>query len=164
MEKETKQTELNEQTEKPTQTKSRDQIFREKARTYAVCYKADCAKRDTCLRWILNDYVPTDTLVKHCVNIRNTQVASGECPMYRNSEPRLMPTGIQTAYYDMPGRIERSIKNALIAAFSRKRYYEYHNGTTPMTPDVEQLVRQTFIDHGWTEEPHFMKYVEEYEW
>ncbi len=161
MEKEIYQTEPTELT---NQTEQREQLFREKARTYTVCYKADCEKRDSCLRWILNDYVPTNTTVKNCVNIRNPQIASGECPMYSDAKPRIMPAGLQTAYFDMPGRLERSIKKSLIDALTRKRYYEYHNGTRPMTPDIEQLVRQTFLDNGWTEEPKFQKYVEEYLW
>ena len=49
----------------------------------------------------------------------------------------------------MPGRIERSIKNHLIHAYSRKRYYEYHNGTRPLTPDVERYVREVIKSYGW---------------
>jgi hypothetical protein len=60
--------------------------------------------------------------------------------------------------------MERAIKNHLINVYSRKRYYEYLNGTRPLTPDVEQYVRQVMINAGWTEEPRFLNYVEEYLW
>ena len=69
--------------------------------------------------------------------------------------------GLSTVYYDMPGRMERAIKNHLIHVYSRKRYYEYHNGTRPMTPDVERYVRQTLKAYGWTQEPTFRGYVED---
>ena len=55
-------------------------------------------------------------------------------------------------------------KNHLINVYSRKRYYEYHNGTRPLTPDVERYVRQTLKNYGWTEEPRFLEYVEDYLW
>ena len=64
----------------------------------------------------------------------------------------------------MPSRIERGIKYHLIAVYYRKRYYEYHNSTRPLTPDVERFVRQVIINAGWTEEPRFLNYVEEYLW
>ena len=77
---------------------------------------------------------------------------------------KCIPAGIVTMYYNMPERMERAIKNHLINVYSRKRYYEYHNGTRPLTPDVERYVRQTLKSHGWTEEPAFKGYVEEYLW
>ena len=33
-----------------------------------------------------------------------------------------------------------------------------------MTPDVERFVRQVIKNAGWTEEPRFGGYVEEYLW
>lgn len=87
-----------------------------------------------------------------------------DCPLFRKDEPVRMPIGLSTIYYNMPSRIERAIKHHLINVYSRKRYYEYHNGTRPMTPDVEQYVRDTIKRYGWTEEPNFSGYVEEYLW
>ena len=73
-------------------------------------------------------------------------------------------SGLYTVYHDMPSRIERAIKNHLIHVYSRKRYYEYHNGTRPLTPDVERYVRQTIANCGWSQEPQFSGYVEEFLW
>jgi hypothetical protein len=86
------------------------------------------------------------------------------CPLFAKDEPVRMPNGLHTIYYNMPGRIERSIKNHLIHAYSRKRYYEYHNGTRPLTPDVERYIREVIKSYGWTEEPQFAGYVEDYLW
>ena len=87
-----------------------------------------------------------------------------DCPEFRKDEPIRMPAGLSTIYYDMPSRIERAIKHHLISVYSRKRYYDYHNGSRPMTPDVEHYVRQVIKNAGWTEEPRFLTYVEEYLW
>ena len=56
------------------------------------------------------------------------------------------------------------VKRHLIGVFSRKLYYEYHNGTRPLPPDAEAYVRSTLRHFGWTEEPAFAGYVEEYLW
>ena len=140
------------------------QLFKEKAATYTVCFNEHCNRRETCLRWILREYIRKDTLVQPCINLLNTQVASGACPMYRSDTPCRMPYGLISIYRDMPGRMERGIKNHLIHKYSRKRYYEYHNGTRPMTPDVEAYVRQTLKNFGWHQEPTFLGYVVEYVW
>ena len=125
--------------------KTREQIFAEKADNYGICYSTVCPLREHCLHSLL------------------TSQREG-CPLFAKDEPVRMPIGLSTIYYDMPGRIERSIKNHLIHVYSRKRYYEYHNGTRPMTPDVERYVRQIIKNYGWTEDPQFGGYVEEFLW
>jgi hypothetical protein len=145
-------------------TKTKEQIFAEKAVNYCVCYSTVCPLREHCLRSILATYSPTLRLSVHSVNLNNPEMQRDGCPQYRNDKPVRMPVGLATIYYDMPGHKERAIKQLLISTYSRKRYYEYHNGTRPMTPDVERHIRQVIKNAGWTEEPHFLKYVEEYLW
>lgn len=144
--------------------KTREEIFAAKADNYEVCYSTICPLREHCLHSILSSYKPTDRIYVHCVNLNNPKMQCADCPQFRKDEPIRMPAGLATIYYDMPRRIERAIKSHLINVYSRKRYYEYHNGTRPMTPDVERYVRQVLKNFGWTEEPRFMGYVEEYLW
>lgn len=144
--------------------KTREQIFAEKADNYAVCYSTICPHREHCLHSILASYKPQDRIYTTCVNLANPQMQREDCPQFSKDEPIRMPNGLSTIYYDMPGRMERAIKNHLINVYSRKRYYEYHNGTRPLTPDVERYVRQTLRNYGWHAEPIFAGYVEEYLW
>ena len=171
--------------------KTREQIFKEKADTYSVCYSTVCPLREHCLHSILSAYTPQDRMLVQSVNLTNPEMQREGCPWFRNDEPiRMpvglstiyydmpregcpwfrndepirMPVGLSTIYYDMPGRIERAIKNHLIHVYSRKRYYEYHNGTRSLTPDVERYVRQTLKNYGWNQEPTFRGYVEDYLW
>lgn len=144
--------------------KTREQIFTMKADHYNICYSTICPLREHCLRSILTSYTPQDRIFVQTVNLNNPQMQQPDCPQYRDDKPVRMPVGLCTIYYDMPSRIERGIKHHLIAVYSRKRYYEYHNGTRPLTPDVERYVRQVMINAGWTEEPRFLNYVEEYLW
>lgn len=147
-----------------TTPRTREEVFAEKAENYPVCYSQTCPLREHCLHSILSSYTPTDRIYTYSVNLNNPKMQSSDCPQFRNDEPIRMPAGIVTMYYNMPGRMERAIKNHLINVYSRKRYYEYHNGTRPLTPDVERYIRQTLKNYGWTEEPTFKGYVEEYLW
>ena len=144
--------------------KTREQIFAEKADSYGICYSAISPLREHCLHSQLTSYKPQGRLYTNCVNLNNPQMQLEGCPLFAKDEPVRMPIGLSTIYYDMPGRIERAIKNHLIHVYSRKRYYEYHNGTRPMTPDVERYVRQIIKNYGWTQEPQYGGYVEEYLW
>ena len=112
--------------------KTREQIFAEKADNYGVCYSTVCPLREHCLHSLLTSYKPQDRLYTDCVNLNNPKMQREGCPLYAKDEPVRMPIGLSTVYYDMPGRMERAIKNHLIHVYSRKRYYEYHNGTRPM--------------------------------
>ena len=109
--------------------KTREQIFAEKADNYGICYSTVCPLREHCLHSLLTSYMPKDRLYTNCVNLNNPQMQREGCPMFAKDEPVRMPIGLSTIYYDMPGRIERSIKN-----------------------------------YGWTEDPQFGGYVEEFLW
>lgn len=142
----------------------KEQLFTEKAKSYVVCYSNSCPIRDHCLRSILLNYVPKDQYITTSINLGHPQTQQKGCPRYVSDQPLRMPYGLSVMYSDMPGRLERAIKNHLISKYSRKRYYEYHNGVRPLSPEVEQYVRQTLKNYGWPQEPQFMGYREEYLW
>lgn len=141
-----------------------EKIFAEKADNYLVCFNSQCPLHDHCLRWRVTPYISGNSVSVNAVNPHYEGIGTEQCFMYRSDQPVRMPVGLVHIYHDMPGRIERSIKNRLIATYSRKRYYEYHNGKRPLTPDVERFVRQVCRANGWTEELTFGGYVEEYVW
>lgn len=145
-------------------TKTREEIFAAKADSYPVCYSTACPLREHCLHSILAGYVPTDRLFVNSVNLNSPEVQRSDCPLFRRDEPVRMSVGLSPIYYNMPGRIEKAVKRHLIGVYSRKRYYEYHNGTRPLPPEVEAYVRRALHHYGWTEPPTFAGYVEEYLW
>ena len=142
----------------------KEELFREMATKGVVCQSQDCPVREHCLRGILKDYVPEDYPVVTAVNLSNPKMQQADCPRYCPDHPVRMPLGLKQMYYDMPHHLERTVKNRLISLFSRKRYYEYHNGQRPITPDIEATIRQTLLTSGWQQEPAFDGYVEEYLW
>ena len=93
--------------------KTREQIFAEKADNYGICYSTICPLREHCLHSLLTSYKPKDRLYTNCVNLNNPQMQREGCPLFSKDEPIRMPVGLSTVYYDMPGRMERAIKNHL---------------------------------------------------
>lgn len=141
-----------------------EERFREKATTYVVCYSVACPRRDHCLRSILSRYVAPDRRLVSSINLCNPAVQRDDCPEYCDDQLRRLPYGLKPLYHDMPRLVERAVKNRLISLWSRKRYYQYHNGTRPLTPDIEQTLRDTLISVGWQHEPTFLGYVEDFLW
>lgn len=147
-----------------TKMSATERIFREKAESYLVCQSTTCPLRDHCLRSILSGYVDEGRVAVTSINLGNPDMQRADCPQFRDSQPIRVPVGLENLYRDMPGRLERAIREHLIGLFTRKRYYQYRNGVLPISPDVEQTIRQTLLRYGWQEEPHFDDYAEEYLW
>lgn len=142
----------------------KEQLFREKANSYVGCFSDTCPLRAHCLRSQIRPYLPKDNLATTSINLCNPKIQTKNCPMFRSDEPVRMPYGLKNLYHDMPGWMEKAIKHDLIRRYSRKRYYEYHNGTRLITPDIEGILRQVLLAHGWNQEPLFSGYKEEYIW
>ena len=142
----------------------KEKLIREKANTYVACLSDQCPLREHCLHALVRPYIPQDPYVATTINMANPEMQTEKCPMYRSDQPVRMVSGIAPMYHDMPGWLERRIKKWLILRYSRKRYYEYHNGTRPLPPAEETHIRQLLKGQGWTDEPKFAGYVEELQW
>ena len=141
-----------------------EERFREKASTYLVCYSTVCPRRDHCLRSILSRYVAPERRLVSSINLCNPAMQRDDCPEYRDDQLHSLPYGLKPIYHDMPRLVERGVKNRLINLWSRKRYYEYHNGTRPLTPDAEQVLRATLLSANWQHDPTFLGHVEDFLW
>ena len=120
--------------------------------------------KDRCLHAVMRPYVQSSSPVIRSINLGFEGAETEKCMMYRSSEPIRMAVGLTRLYSDMPGRMERAFKGHLISRYGRKRYYEYHNGTRPLPPVEEAFIRHLLKTGGWTEEPQFDGYVEDFEW
>lgn len=147
-----------------TPTRTREDVFRQKAQSYLVCQSATCPLREKCLRSIASGYVDEQRVSVTSINLNNPQVQTDSCPHFRDSQPVRLPIGFCGLFRNMPGRMEVAIKGSLIHTYSRKRFYEYRKGALPVTPDVEQTIRETFRRYGWHEEPQWDGYADEYLW
>lgn len=143
---------------------TREEIFREKGRNYVPCYTNSCPLKDRCLHAAILPYTQNTSPVIRSINLGFEGAQTEKCMMYRSSEPIRMVVGLSRLYYDMPSHLERSFKHHLIGRYGRKRYYEYHNGSRPLPPGEETFIRHLLKTGGWTEEPQFDGYVEDFEW
>lgn len=158
---------MNEQkilTSNETARQSDADIFREKAKTYILCFLSNCPLRNSCLRYLVGEYGEESPLVQLAINPHNPKVGRKGCPMYRGNERKLMKFGFQHLYYDMPGHMEQSIRRTLIARLGRKQYFEMRKGERPITPSHQEVIAQVCRAHGWTGSINYDGERVEYEW
>lgn len=141
-----------------------EELFKEKARHYLLCYNTSCELREHCLHWLAGPYVPETDKVCTVVNVMNKDVREGNCPFYKSDEKITMKRGFTHLFDDMPKRIGTAIRLELGEAYGHTTYYKYRNGKLPITPKMQEHIAQVCHKHGWTAEPVFDETTIEYNW
>lgn len=141
-----------------------EQLLREKAKQYLVCYYEPCTCKEHCLRWLAGPYVPETNRVQTCVNVMNKDVRAGHCPFYRPDTPMLMRRGLRHLYDNMPRKVGTAIRMELETRYGHTTYYKYRNGKLPVTTEMQQHIANVCCKHGWTEAPVYDAMTEEYDW
>ena len=144
----------------------KDKLFTEKADNgYVVCFAEACKLREQCLRWIVGQHMPATKQVCMAVNPHQDGVATDHCPLMRKIEKVKMARGMRHIFSDeMPRRIEKIIRAALIARYGRSYYFEYRKGAKLIQPSMQADIREVFRHYGWNEKVEFDEYIDDYEW
>ena len=141
-----------------------EELFRERAKHYLVCYYEPCERREHCLRWLVGPFVPETDTVRTCVNVTNIEVRAGRCPFYKSDELVQMVRGMKEFYEQMPRRVAVNIKRKLEGYYGHTMYYKYRNAKLPITPDMQRHIAAVCQKYGWTAEPVYDETTEEYDW
>ena len=125
-------------------------IMREKAEHYLVCFIDGCPLHKTCLRWVVGQYANQQTVAYTAINPRNPMMGNDSCPKYREMVRVKMMRGMTQFYHEMPGFMERYIRNSLIAHFGRTRYFQMRKGDKFIYPADQQAIERICRQQGWT--------------
>ena len=112
-----------------------EEILRKKSAHYLPCFIKECPKHQTCLHWLTGEQTQDQALIITSVNPMNPNVKAGCCELYRENKTASYARGIMHMLDIIPYNQARSIKRRLIKTFSRKRYYEFRNGTRLISPE-----------------------------
>ena len=142
----------------------KNELLKQKAEKGQLCLNWMCEQREHCLRWQPQEYAPKDRLLLTSVNPRHRDVAKGRCPLYLADEKVMLAKGMVQFYDEMPRKVEERIKGLLIATYGRTIYYEYRNGKRLIPPKMQAYIREVCQHCGWTKEPQYDGFVEDYAW
>ena len=141
-----------------------EEVFREKADHYLICFINGCPLREQCLRWLVGQYADPNLVVQTSVNPFNPKHGNEHCTMFRKKQRVMMKRGFSNMYYDMPGHMEKSIRWALIGAFGHRQYFEMRKGNRLITPDCQQRILETCRRFGWQGPIVYDGEQEEWDW
>ena len=143
---------------------SQEEIFRQKAPHYLLCFIEHCPLHEHCLRWLVGQQADHTVVKVGCVNPLLAQVGTDKCPQYRENVSAPHAKGMVHFYDGMPRQLEISIKSRLIGRYARRQYYEYRNGVRLITPQMQQDIARICQEAGWTQPLRFDDYQDDYVW
>jgi len=140
------------------------EILRQKAPHYLLCFIAECPLHETSLHWLCGQESSGDDLVVTSVNPRNPLTGTAGCPHYREKLKVRYAKGMVHFFDQMPRRTDVSIKSRLIGLYSRKTFYEYRNGVRLIPPQMQDRIARICREEGWPNPPQYDSWQDEFLW
>lgn len=140
------------------------EIFSHKAPNYLLCFINECPRRATCLRWLVGQELQSNDYNILSVNPMHPEVKANKCALYREKKHVRYAKGMMHFYDEMTRRQEVGIKHRLIIHYGRRQYYEYRRGERLISPEMQEFIGQVCKEHGYTKEPHYDGWQDDYAW
>ena len=126
-----------------------EEVFREKTHHYLMCFIESCPLREQCLHWLVGQYGDTMPYAQVSMNPRHPKVGGENCEKFRPNVRTVLKKGMTHFYLDMPGRMEKAIRQHLIMTFGRTQYFEMRKGQRLITADQQETIASICRSHGW---------------
>jgi hypothetical protein len=140
------------------------EIFSHKAPNYLLCFINECPRRATCLRWLVGQELQSNEYNILSVNPMHPDVKANKCALYREKKHVRYAKGMMHFYDEMTRSQEVGIKHRLIVHYGRRQYYEYRRGERLISPEMQEFIGQVCKEHGYTKEPHYDGWQDDYAW
>ena len=131
---------------------------------FARCFNAQCTQAEKCLRRLaaLRDEsnYPFITIVNpSCITPND-----GGCEHFLAAQKVRVAWGVKRLLDQIPYKDANSIRHQLIAHFGKSAYYRFYREERCLMPEDQVYIRQLLRRKGYTEEPAFERYTDEYNW
>ena len=140
------------------------EVFSHKAPNYLLCFINECPRRATCLRWLVGQELQSNEYNTLSVNPMHPEVKANKCALYREKKHVRYAKGMMHFYDEMTRSQEVGIKHRLIVHYGRRQYYEYRRGERLISPEMQAFIGQVCKEHGYTKEPHYDGWQDDYAW
>ena len=129
-----------------------------------LCFINECPRRATCLRWLVGQELQSNDYNILSVNPMHPEVKANKCALYREKKHVRYAKGMMRFYDEMTRSQEVGIKHRLIIHYGRRQYYEYRRGERLISPEMQAFIGQVCKEHGYTKEPHYDGWQDDYAW
>ena len=131
--------------------------------SFAVCYLANCPRKNACLRFIAGEKLEKTKIFALCVLPYALQ-PNGICQMYRDSTPIKGAYGFSTLLSNVRKKDLLPLREKIMAYLGNQTaYYSYRSGKRLLTPEQQEQILAFFREQGYIENLHFDYYCETYD-
>lgn len=131
---------------------------------FPYCLNEQCKLSAKCLRYLASKQLPQERIVFSIVNPACTTPQADSCPFFKADKLDRYALGITYLLDNLPHNKAIAIKRDLNATFSKGTFYRIQKKERLITPDEQNIIRQIFFQHDILADPHFDKYVDQYDW
>ncbi len=127
---------------------------------YTFCYISECPQKDQCLRYLTASH---QQVKKSQILVVNPSLYTGEgCRFFKDSTPIMVAYGMKDSFLDVRAVHSTEIHKALYDEFGRSNFFRLRDGSHPISPETQQIIRKIFSKYGY--EVTFDRMEEELRW
>lgn len=131
---------------------------------YAHCFHSECKYAAKCLRHQVALRVPPEKGILSIVSPLFKPADGTDCPYFKADALKRFAQGMTHILDKVPHKEATALKRQMLSHFERNTFYRCWRGERLIHPDEQAYIRQLFINYGFTDEPVFDLYLEQYEW
>lgn len=130
---------------------------------FVHCFRAECPKASSCLRYQAARFLPAD---KRTVNVLNPAFVGHptECKEYLSDTPVVYAYGISKLFDELPYAKAKDIKDDIIFKIGKTQYYRMRKETIGISPLHQRTIKSVFQKYGIEHNPVFDRYESKYQW
>ena len=127
---------------------------------YTFCYISECPQKDQCLRYLAASH---QQVKKSQILVVNPSLYTGKgCRFFKDSTPIMVAYGMKDSFLDVSAVHHTAIHKELYDEFGRSSFFHFRDGSRPIYPEDQQIIRKIFDQYGY--EVSFDRMEEESRW
>lgn len=131
---------------------------------FARCFNARCTQNEKCLHRLAALYDESDYPQITIINPNCVPADGTGCLYFQNAQKIRVAWGIKRLLDEVPYKDAGSIRRQLVNHFGKTGYYRFFREERCLMPDDQAYIRRLFCKKGYTGEPVFERYTDEYNW
>ena len=135
--------------------------FRQVPENWAICYVAECPRKDECMRYQVYLHAPQGRVYHKC--ILPTVLTQSECPQFHPIQKVRVAVGFRNIFNNVLARDIAAMRSELANYLgSQSTFFRYQRGERQLLPQQQQWIQKLFRRYGYTDEVRFNSYKDVY--
>jgi hypothetical protein len=131
---------------------------------YRHCFNQRCAKCEACLRYQAAQHCASRRETIFVINPALIPADTDACPHFHPIRRVRVAWGVRQIVDNIPFKDAKEIKKDIIDHFGEGGFYRRQRKESGLTPKDQDAIRKFFHRKGYTEEPVYEYYTDDFDW